>query len=146
MRSFSTSYASLARFEGGEAEFRTWTFTIAHRRLLDQQRRRCRQPCEPVAAEALAAAAPCGDVEADALRPLMEADALRLLDALSDDQRDVLLLRILIGFSIAETARVLGKRPGAVKSLQLRGLAALRKQLVEGAVSFAAPQTINEVR
>src|SRR5882672_6340197 len=36
----------LPNFSGGEREFRAWTFTIAHRRLVDDLRRRRRRPAE----------------------------------------------------------------------------------------------------
>jgi DNA-directed RNA polymerase specialized sigma24 family protein len=52
-----------------------------------------------------------------------------LLRSLSPDQRDVLLLRIVGDLSLEEAARVTGKRTGAVKQLQRRGLAAIRRQL-----------------
>ncbi len=52
-----------------------------------------------------------------------------LLDGLSPDQRDVLLLRIVADLSIEDVAATLGKRRGAVKSLQHRALATLRRQL-----------------
>ena len=137
---------SLPRFEGGYAEFRTWVFTIAHHRLVDELRQRRRQPCEPAAPEMLAAAASCGDAEADASLPFADEEVRRLLDGLSVDQRDVLLLRILGDLSIAETARVLGKRPGAVKSLQVRALAAVKRQLSAEAVTFVVAPTIAETR
>jgi RNA polymerase sigma-70 factor (ECF subfamily) len=49
------------------------------------------------------------------------------LYALTEDQRDVILLRVLGDLSIAEVAQVLGRREGAVKMLQSRGLASLRR-------------------
>jgi RNA polymerase sigma factor (sigma-70 family) len=137
---------ALPRFEGGYAEFRTWVFTIAHHRLVDDLRRRRRRPLEPVPEEALVVAGPAGDAEDDALRPLELEGVRRLLDRLSCDQRDVLLLRILLGLSIAETAQVLGKRTGAVKSLQFRGLAALAREIAPEAVSFPASPAITEMR
>jgi RNA polymerase sigma factor (sigma-70 family) len=137
---------ALPRFAGGRLEFRTWVFTIAHHRLVDELRRRRRQPCEVAPSEILAEAAPRGNVEDDALQPLVAEEVRRVLGHLSTDQRDVLLLRILVGFSIAETARVLGKRPGAVKSLQFRGLAALKREISSGAVSFPTLPTINQTR
>ena len=57
-----------------------------------------------------------------------------------------MLLRILGDLSIAETARVLGKRTGAVKSLQVRALAALKRQLSAEAVTLAVVPTIAETR
>ena len=135
---------SLERFEGGEAQFRTWLFTIAHHRLVDEQRRRRRQPSEPVAPESLSDV-PRGDAEADALRPFVDEEVRRRLDTLSDDQRDVVLLRVLIGLSIAETAEVLAKTPGAVKSLQVRGLARLEREIARSAVSPGSRPAINEM-
>jgi RNA polymerase sigma-70 factor (ECF subfamily) len=45
------------------------------------------------------------------------------------------MLRIVADLSVADTAAVLGKQPGAVKTLQRRALAALRRSLIILAVS-----------
>ena len=37
-------FRGLGSFEGGEAQFRSWVFTIAHRRLQDERRRLARRP------------------------------------------------------------------------------------------------------
>jgi RNA polymerase sigma-70 factor (ECF subfamily) len=47
----------------------------------------------------------------------------------------VVTLRVLADLSVEETARVLGRTPGAVKQLQRRGLLALREILEGGAAS-----------
>jgi RNA polymerase sigma-70 factor (ECF subfamily) len=52
-----------------------------------------------------------------------------LLRGLSADQRDVLMLRVVADRSVSETAAILGKSHEAVKALQHRGLAALRRAL-----------------
>jgi RNA polymerase sigma factor (sigma-70 family) len=72
--------------------------------------------------------------EADAQAALATERVRMLIEALSPDQRDVLLLRIVADLSLEQTAAVLGKSVGAVKSLQHRGLAALRP-IVGSAVS-----------
>jgi RNA polymerase sigma factor (sigma-70 family) len=74
-----------------------------------------------------------GDAEAEALDRLSVDGIRRLLDHLSPDQRDVLLLRILAGLTIVEVAAVLGKRPGAVKALQARGVRAVQAEISRGA-------------
>lgn len=51
---------------------------------------------------------------------------LRCLIGLPAEQRAVLVLRYFEGFSEAETARLLGCRPGTVKSRAARAIAALR--------------------
>jgi len=48
----------------------------------------------------------------------------------------VLLLRMVADLSIEEIARILDKRPGAVKALQRRGLAQLRKKISTQGVSL----------
>jgi RNA polymerase sigma factor (sigma-70 family) len=113
----------LHRFEGGERAFRAWAFTIAHRRLVDDLRRRSRRPAVPVEAATLeAAAGPGGDVHEDAVARLDDARVRAAIEALPPDQRSVLLLRILGDLTIEEIAAAVGKRPGAVKALQRRAL------------------------
>ena len=57
-------------------------------------------------------------------------------DSLPDDQRAVLLLRVIGDLSIEDVAKAVGKRPGAVKALQRRGLAAVKRELTRKGVSL----------
>ena len=109
----------LPRFSGDERDFRAWVFTIVHRRLLDERRRRARKPTVPLPD---AHDPRGGDVGEDAHARLDRTRVLELLADLPEDQRAVLLLRILGDLTIEEIARVVDKRPGAVKALQRRGL------------------------
>ena len=60
----------------------------------------------------------------------MSADRVRnLCEALSPDQRDVILLRLVSDLTVDAIAEALDKTPGAVKALQRRALAALRQVL-----------------
>lgn len=54
-----------------------------------------------------------------------------VLADLAPEQREVLTLRIVGDLTVEQVAEVLGKSPGAVKSLQHRGVAALRRRLQE---------------
>ena len=54
--------------------------------------------------------------------------ALRLITA---DQRQVIVLRFLEGWSSQEIAQTMGKSLGAIKALQHRGVAALQRILIE---------------
>lgn len=121
-------FRGLDGFRGSEAQFRSWVFTIAHRRLTDDRRRRSHNPrCGPLPALEGGGGGSDGNVEEEALRRL-SADRVRALCfTLAGEQRDVLLLRLVGGFTIDEAAAVLAKTPGAVKALQRRGLAALRQ-------------------
>jgi RNA polymerase sigma-70 factor (ECF subfamily) len=118
----------LPRFSGDERDFRAWVFTIVHRRLLDDRRRRSRKPSvatDPADLASLAGSSP-GAAE-PALASLDRRRVVDLLAELPPDQRSVLLLRILGDMTIEEIARAVGKRPGAVKALQRRGLKRVQK-------------------
>jgi RNA polymerase sigma-70 factor (ECF subfamily) len=126
----------LPGFSGGKGEFLAWTFTIAHRRLVDDLRRRRRRPVEAAPAHAVESAAGAGgDVREDAEARIADAAVRAAIDELPRDQRSVVLLRIIGDLTIDEIARVVGKRPGAVKALQRRGLRRL-----ERAYPFGGPE------
>lgn len=126
----------LARFEGGEADFRSWVFVIAHRRLIDDRRHRSRRPEQPAEMGNGVPEVPGGDAETEALGRLGTAWAKQVISELSADQGDVLMLRIIGGLTVEEIARVIGKTPGSVKALQRRGLAAIKKKIPASPVSL----------
>ncbi len=119
----------LPHFEGDARQFRAWVFTIAHHRLLDARRADVRRPVDPVPEPPEPAAAPQRDASEEALGRIGLETVQRVLAELSPDQRAVLLLRVVGGLTVEEVAHALGKRPGAVKALQRRGLAAARREL-----------------
>jgi RNA polymerase sigma factor (sigma-70 family) len=111
-------------FEGDEAGFRSWVFTIVHRRLTDERRRVGRRPIHEPLTVAAATVAP-DDVE-DAAGEALATDRVRALcESLVPDQRDVLLMRLVARMSVDEVATSLDKTPGAVKALQRRGFRAI---------------------
>lgn len=126
----------LLAFEGDERRFRAWVFTIAHHRMIDAQRRAARRPTEPVADPPEPETVPMEDAGEQALARIGAERVHRVLEALSPDQRAVLLLRVLGDLTVDEVARVVGKRPGAVKALQRRGLAAARRELARRGVTL----------
>jgi RNA polymerase sigma factor (sigma-70 family) len=119
----------LPRFEGTVRSFRSWLFTIAHGRLVDERRRDARRASLVIRPIAQLDQGPVGDAEDDALAALGDGRVEELLAVLSPDQRDVLLLRVVADLPIEQVAIMLGKPPGAVKALQHRALAALRRHL-----------------
>jgi RNA polymerase sigma factor (sigma-70 family) len=125
----------LAGFKGDERDFRSWVFTIAHRRLVDERRRNSRRLETPADPETLRLLGPAGDVEGEALARLGGRPAVQALHRLTPDQRAVVLLRVLADLPVAEVARVLGKSAGAVKTLQRRALARLAREISREAVS-----------
>jgi RNA polymerase sigma factor (sigma-70 family) len=133
---FLQAVRDLPRFDGSGSDLRAWIFTIAHHRFLDERRRAARRPVEPAPDEVLTDRLPRADTESEAIARLSESEIAGVLEHLAPAQRDVLLLRIIGGLTIEEIARAVGKREGAVKALQRRGLAALRRELEHGAVSL----------
>lgn len=110
-------------FTGDERAFRSWFFTIAHRRLIQHWRDTGRRPSQPVAPETLDDMLGLADTERDALQLTEAVVAARSITAaLPPDQAHVVLLRIVAGLSVEQVAAVLGKRPGTVRVLQHRGL------------------------
>lgn len=127
---FEEAARRVRRFRGDGAAFSGWLFTVARNDLRDRHRREVRRRTSPVAAPPeLEDPSPGPDEVA-----LTRLEARRVADALRDltpDQREVILLRFAAGLDLAETAAAMGKPVSAVKSLQHRGLAALRR-LLEG--------------
>lgn len=130
---FLRVFSGIGRFDGTEGRFRSWVFAIAHNLVIDDRRRRSRRPRQTVLeGDPTTRVGPAAaDAEAGALVSLGDQRVRRLLDGLPPDQRDVVLLRIVGDLSIEATATALGKRAGAVKSLQHRAMAALRRQLAD---------------
>jgi RNA polymerase sigma factor (sigma-70 family) len=123
---FLAVFRGLAGFSGDEDALRSWVFTIAHRRLVDDRRRRSRRP-QP--ADDALPEMPGGDVEDDVLTRLGTETVHRMCAGLPADQRSVLLLRVLADLTVEQVAAVMGRSVGAVKALQRRGLRGLRAEL-----------------
>lgn len=119
----------LPRFAGGEDEFAALVFTVARRRLSDHRRAARRRPVHLDDGEALAALPARGGVEEEVLAGLLGDDAARLIrEVLPAEQAEIVLLRVVAGFSVDEVAEVVGRRPGTVRVLQHRALRRLAKK------------------
>jgi RNA polymerase sigma factor (sigma-70 family) len=128
----SETFLQIARdilsFEGDEQGFRSWVFVIAHRRLVDSWRAAGSRPRlapldEPVRD------VQGGNTEDEALDRIATDQVLKALGKLTEDQRAVLALRVVGGLSAEQTGIVLGRRAGAVRALQHRGLLALQHMI-----------------
>src|SRR3954468_16928052 len=100
------------RLRRRDGNLRAWLFTI-QRNLFLSGLRRGRRRGPDVDINALAAV-PSAEASQDS--ELMRRDVLAELDALSEEQRSVLLLVAVEDFSYAETARILGVPLGTVMS------------------------------
>ncbi|MBB4156163.1 MULTISPECIES: RNA polymerase sigma factor [Streptomyces] len=119
----------LGRFRGDGAGFRGWTAVIARNRALDHLRReRSRPRPAPIEQDVLDLPA-AADTSGEALDALSTDRALALVKGLPRDQAEAVLLRVVLGLDGPAAARVLGKRPGAVRSAAHRGLKRLAREL-----------------
>jgi RNA polymerase sigma-70 factor, ECF subfamily len=119
----------LHRFRGDFDGFRAWCATVARHRALDHLRRIRRRPQTSWTEEQLAGLASVADTATAATDALGTGRALALIASLPPDQAEAVLLRVVIGLDVASTARVLGKRPGAVRTACHRGLRRLAEML-----------------
>ena len=136
----------LHRFDGDEAAFRSWVFTIAHHRLIDARRHATARPAEPVEDQVLERHAPTERFEDAALGNLGIGELEHLLVATTDEQRDVLLLRYVADLSLHEAAVVLGKEYNAVKALHRRAMDALRAHVASDAYPHGLPRALTSSR
>jgi RNA polymerase sigma-70 factor, ECF subfamily len=126
-QTFVKMLESIGKFRWQSAPFSAWLFRIAHNLAMDHFRATKRwQPeeevPEPPPDESTSA-------EAGALESIGQKSMLELIEDLSAEQRQVLILKFVFNFSNAEAATILGKSEGAIKSLQHRALVSLQKQL-----------------
>ncbi|HET9380851.1 MAG TPA: RNA polymerase sigma factor [Streptomyces sp.] len=134
----------LGRFKGDGAGFRGWTATIARHRALDHlRRRRVRPQGTTLEQDVLELPGPHSTPE-QVLESISTEHALSLVRALPRDQAEAVLLRVVIGLDGPAAARVLGKRPGAVRTAAHRGLKRLAGQLGGAGVTDEAPRTLGE--
>jgi RNA polymerase sigma factor (sigma-70 family) len=134
----------LGRFRGDGAGFRGWTATIARHRALDHLRRQKVRP-RPTALEQDVLELPGPHSTHDqALEALSTEHALELLRTLPRDQAEAVLLRVVVGLDGPAAARVLGKRPGAVRTAAHRGLKRLAARLGGQGVTNEEPRTLGE--
>lgn len=122
--------AVLPRLEtvtGGVAGLRTFIFSIAHARMVDDHRRQRRAPVE-VPFEPDLDRREDTSAETEVMQRVAPQEVLDLLHVLPEDQREVLSLRLVGGLTVEQVGDVMGKSAGAVKQLQRRALVKLREQ------------------
>lgn len=115
----------LARFKGGEEDFRRWLFTIGRHRAIDAARAGARRRTSPMPEGGPDMMADDRQVEDQVLDGMSVRTAIALLAGLSRDQAEAVALRVIAGLDTSAVAAILGKSPGAVRVALHRGLQAL---------------------
>ncbi|MFD4634301.1 RNA polymerase sigma factor [Streptomyces sp. NPDC058284] len=130
----------LGRFRGGGADFRRWAAAVARHRAIDHLRRLGSRPRATLTEQDMLDIPAVDDTAGRALETLSTEHVLDLVADLPPGQGEAVLLRVVVGLDAPAVARVLGKRPAAVRSATYRGLRGLARQLAGGdAVPPVAP-------
>ncbi|WP_243418435.1 RNA polymerase sigma factor ShbA [Actinomycetospora cinnamomea] len=119
---------ALPSYRDQDRPFVTFVYGIARHKVADAHRAAARHRCDPVA-ELPEGLDPHDGPEQQAINGMMSARMGQLLNVLSAPQREVLVLRVVVGLSTQETADAVGSTPGAVRVAQHRALAKLRATL-----------------
>ncbi|MET9506787.1 ECF subfamily RNA polymerase sigma factor, BldN family [Streptomyces sp. NPDC006259] len=113
-------------------DFGAWLVTIA-RNLVADHFKSSRFRLEVTTGEMLDANEVARSPEDSVLESLSNAALLDAVRRLNPQQQECVTLRFLQGLSVAETARVMGKNEGAIKTLQYRAVRTLARLLPDDA-------------
>ena len=120
----------LGDFVGSERDFSAWAFTIARRRVVDQRRLAARRRTDVTDPDTLRAFLAPDAPDLEAIERLSAQDAIGLITrALSEEQADVVLLRVLGGLDAATVGEILGRTENWVWVTQHRALRKLAAKL-----------------
>jgi RNA polymerase sigma-70 factor (ECF subfamily) len=118
----------LASYQPGQVSFRAWLFQIAHNLVVDYYRMMSHRNHLQLDETRLTAN---DDPETEADRGFTSASLQAALAKLSDEQREVIILRFIAGLPIVQVAETLSKSVDSIKGLQRRALANLRAVLTD---------------
>lgn len=119
----------LRSFRDEGAGFRAWAARIARHRAMDHLRYTQRRPVAALSADVLLDVPACADTEDQAVTATATDAAVAFIATLPREQAEAVLLRVVMGLDTRAVARVMGKRPGAVRTATWRGLRTLGEQL-----------------
>ncbi len=126
---FMKAWEAIGHYHWTDRPFAAWLYRIAHNLVIDH----FRALHETVPLEEIHAVAEQGPSPDELVQRRLTAESLhKMLDRLTVDQHQVILLRFVEGYNTAETARLMDKSEGAVRTLQHRALVTLGRR-------FSAP-------
>ena len=126
-QTFLKMLEKIGRFRWQSAPFSAWLFRIAHNLAMDHFRSRRRWQPEAEVPEPLDSEEPSAELEA--MQSIGRESMFELIEKLSPEQQQVLILKFVFNFPNGDVANILDKTEGAIKSLQHRALASLQKQI-----------------
>lgn len=129
---FAKLIGVIHKYEPRGVPFAAWIMRVARNAALDHLRTRRMTPCEEMRLQ---------DSDGGQLGQERRNDLRRALEVLPREQREVLVLRHIVGLSPPEIADVLGKTESSVHGLHHRGRLSLQSALTDlgAAPVVAAP-------
>jgi RNA polymerase sigma-70 factor, ECF subfamily len=120
---------ALPRYKDQGRPFLAFVYGIAAHKVADAHRAAARNKAEPTDVVPERFSLDAGP-EQMALDSESSAQMNRLLAVLPDKQREILILRVVVGMSAEETAEAVGSTAGAVRVAQHRALARLKSEIM----------------
>lgn len=130
---FVAAFRRLGDFDGDGSSFRSWIYAIARNGLIDAHRAEQRRP--PMAGDHTGTVPDRAASAEDLALAGLDRRIAELLGTLTEPQQEVILLRVVNGLSLDETADAVRRPVTAVKRLQARAFAQLRKRISDEGVS-----------
>lgn len=126
---FLNAFEKITGFTWQGAGFNAWLFRIAHNNVVDHHRRKGRPLAEIEIEEEILEHPAAVDIPLQIEKAWEEEELHLAIEELPEEQKQVVLLRLMMNFSNREIGEVVSKSEGAVKALQHRALTNLRKSL-----------------
>jgi RNA polymerase sigma-70 factor, ECF subfamily len=125
---FLKAWEGLDRYHRNGSPFVAWLYTIAHNVVIDHYR--TRREC--VALDEIVPLASQEESLDEQITTNFDLQTMRdVLQILNEEQQQVLTLRFIAELSTESIAKVMGKREGAIRALQMRALQMMAKHMQE---------------
>jgi RNA polymerase sigma-70 factor (ECF subfamily) len=121
---FVKAWKAIGSYRGKGRAFSPWLYRIAHNYLVDYFRKSQKRRSLEIEREVFIASD-----ERELEKGVVRQELLEAVSCLRDNQRQVIILKFIEGLDNREIGQIMGKSQGAIRILQMRALATLRKRL-----------------
>jgi len=126
---FVKAWKAIGTCKGKSQTFSAWLYRIAHNHIVNTLRRmNKRVSLESVEME-IETLTEVTNPEQEVEAKLVRQELSEAMTCLSQNQRQVIILKFIEGLDNREIAQILGKKEGAIRVLQMRALSRLRQEL-----------------
>jgi RNA polymerase sigma factor (sigma-70 family) len=126
---FVKAWKAIGTCKGKSQTFSAWLYRIAHNHVVNTLRRMNKRVSLESAEVEIETLIEVTNPEQEVEAKLAKQELLEAMACLSQNQRQVIILKFIEGLNNSEIAQILGKREGAIRVLQMRALSKLRLEL-----------------